>query len=196
MSGLLILVSGPSGVGKGTLVKRFVDEFPKVKFVLSHTTREIREGEQNGVSRYFVSDEKFKRMIDAGEFLEWAKVYDMEYYGTAEKSIVEPLNEGLVLIKEVDVQGLELLKKRITAENIFSVFVAPDDVENLRFRIEGRGHLPDEEVKRRLQEARLEIEKSNACDYVLVNKQGHFEEAYEEFRRVVLAETEKKGLHI
>ena len=154
--GRLIVISGPSGVGKGTVVQGLIARDPNVKLSVSATTRGIRPSETNGVQYYFVSRERFEQMIDESAFLEYA-VYANNYYGTPEAPVDRMLEEGFDVVLEIEVQGgLQIMEKRPDA---ISIFIAAPSFEALEARLRGRGDTADDLVLRRLRIAREEYRK-------------------------------------
>ena len=164
--GLLIVVSGPSGTGKGTVCGELLAKTPELAYSISATTRKPREGEVDGKNYYFLTREKFEQEIEAGDFLEYADVYG-NYYGTPLKRIEERLAEGQDILLEIDTQGaLNVMKK--CPEGIF-IFLLPPSMTELEHRIRGRGTETEESLKRRLGAARQEIALGRNYNYVVVN---------------------------
>ena len=164
--GLLIVVSGPSGTGKGTVCGELLARTPELAYSISATTRAPREGEVDGKNYYFLSREKFEQDIEAGDFLEYADVYG-NYYGTPLKKIKERLADGQDILLEIDTQGaLEVMKK--CPEGIF-IFLLPPSMTELERRIRGRGTETEESLERRLGAARQEIELGRKYKYAVVN---------------------------
>ena len=164
--GRLIVISGPSGVGKGTVVKTLMDRDPRVRLSVSATTRPMRPSETEGVQYHFVSHEEFERMIAADAFLEHAQ-YVGNRYGTPEKAVDEMLQQGFDVVLEIEVQGgLQVMKRRPDAITIF--IVAPS-FEELARRLRGRGDTDEEKVQMRLQQARMEYLVAPQYQYIVVN---------------------------
>lgn len=164
--GLLIVVSGPSGTGKGTVCGKLLAETPQLAYSISATTRQPREGEIDGQNYYFISREKFEEEIAAGGFLEYADVYG-NYYGTPLKKIEERLNAGQDILLEIDTQGaLNVMKK--CPDGIF-IFLLPPSMAELERRIRGRGSETPETLARRMGAAREEIAVGRKYTYVVVN---------------------------
>lgn len=164
--GKLIVISGPSGVGKGTLLKEFLHRNPKVKLSISATTRDPREGEQNAVNYYFVETFEFDYMIKSGGLLEWAK-YNQNYYGTPKKAVEDMLNEGFDVVLEIEVQGAKKIKE--LCKDASFIFIMPPSEEVLKQRLIHRHTESDEAVQRRLAIAIEEMECSVDYDYVIIN---------------------------
>lgn len=164
--GLLILISGPSGTGKGTVCDLLRKNHPEISYSISATTRQPRPGEQDGVNYYFYDKEKFRQMIDAGELLEWAEVYG-NYYGTPKQKVLDRLNAGEDILLEIDTQGALNVMKAVP-EGLF-IFLLPPSLEELANRLKGRGTETEESLQRRLGAAVDEIKIAHKYRYVVVN---------------------------
>ena len=164
---LILIVSGPSGSGKSTLVKKLL-ELPGTMFSISATTRPPRAGEKDGEWYHFVSDEEFQRMVERGEFLEHARVFGKHSYGTPKKWLDEARAQKRDLVLEIDVQGAEQVRKKLP-ESI-AIFIVPPSRRELEKRIRARGQDGEDEIKRRLERARLEMERYLDYDYVVINE--------------------------
>lgn len=164
--GRILIVSGPSGVGKGTIVREVMRANPSLQFSVSATTRAIRPGEVEGKSYYFVTKERFEEMIAAGELLEHAS-YAGNYYGTPLKPVEEALAGGISVVLEIEVQGaLQVMQRR---PDVISVFIAPPSFDELKRRLAGRGDTPPEVAARRLQVAVQECQVAKQYQYTVVN---------------------------
>lgn len=164
--GRLIVISGPSGVGKGTVVKALMARDPKVKLSVSATTREIRPGEIHGVHYYYISRQEFEQMIAEGRFLEYAK-YVSNYYGTPEEPVNKMLEQGFDVILEIEVQGgLQIMERRPDA---ISVFIVAPSFEVLAQRLRGRGDTAEDVILERLETAKREYRTARKYQYVIVN---------------------------
>ena len=165
--GLLIVLSGPSGVGKGTVRKAIFDsEENDFQYSISMTTRKQREGEVDGVDYYFRSREEFEAMIEAGEMLEYAE-YVGNYYGTPLTYVNQTLDEGKDVFLEIEVQGAKQVKDKVPA-GVF-IFLTPPDLAELKSRIIGRGTDEMSVIEERMAVAREEIEMMALYDYAVVN---------------------------
>lgn len=164
--GLLIIVSGPSGAGKGTICKELISRDDSILVSVSATTRKPRNGEVDGISYHFLSRERFEKMILEDGFLEHACVYD-NYYGTPKDFVVEQITQGKNVLLEIDIQGALQVKKKYP-EGIF-VFILPPSMKTLKSRIEGRGSETPESLNKRLSSAYSEIELIKNYDYFIVN---------------------------
>ncbi|WP_405102307.1 guanylate kinase [Oceanobacillus sp. FSL H7-0719] len=165
-SGILFILSGPSGVGKGTVRKKLFEEKTDLQYSISMTTRDMRPGEADGVDYFYRSKEDFEQMIENGQLLEYAK-YVNNYYGTPRAYVEETLANGKDVFLEIEVQGALQVKKNFP-QGVF-IFLFPPSLDELKNRIEGRGTESQELVLNRLKEARTEIEMMHAYDYVVVN---------------------------
>ena len=165
--GLLIILSGPSGVGKGVVCKALMERNPNLKLSVSATTRGKRPGEIDGVSYFFKTDEEFKRMIVNDEFLEYTSVYGSNYYGTPRTYVEEELAAGHDIILEIDVHGANQVKK--SCPFAIAVFLAPPSMSALKSRLIGRGTEEPEVVERRFGEALYELRQAEKYDYIVVN---------------------------
>lgn len=168
MTGRLIIISSPSGGGKGTLIKEVRGVLPELGFSVSHTTRPQRFGEEEGREYYFISKEDFQRRINGGDFLEYAEVHG-NLYGTSLVESEKVSSSGKDLIVEIDVQGaLQILEKR--PEQCVSIFILPPSFEVLEARLTARGTEGQEELKTRLKNAFNEVLQYTKFKYVIVNK--------------------------
>ena len=167
--GLLIVLSGPSGVGKGTVRKAiFEGDDNEFQYSVSMTTRPMREGEVDGVDYYFRTKEEFEAMIEAGEMLEYAE-YVGNYYGTPLTYVNQTLDEGKDVFLEIEVQGAQQVKEKVP-DGVF-IFLTPPDLAELKARIVGRGTDSPEVIEERMRVARQEIEMMALYDYAVVNDQ-------------------------
>ena len=163
--GLLVVVSGPSGAGKGTICQALLEKTP-LAYSVSATTRKPRAGEVDGESYYFLSVEAFKKMIEKDELLEWAKVYD-NYYGTPLKKVEEKLAAGEDILLEIDTQGAMKVREKFP-EGVY-IFILPPSLAELERRIRGRDTETEEVLQKRLAAAIDEIEAGKCYKYVVTN---------------------------
>lgn len=182
-AGMLIVVSGASGTGKGTVCKKILDEMPQLAYSISATTREPRPGEVDGKDYYFLTREKFLDWIDEGKFLEFANVYG-NFYGTPFNKIEERVNRGEDILLEIDVQGALNVKQKCP-DGIF-IFLLPPSLAELKRRIEGRGTETPESLKQRLNNAVAEIKIGLEYNYVVVN--DSVDNAVAQIKAVIAAE--------
>jgi guanylate kinase len=166
MTGSLFVVSGPSGTGKTTILRRVLDSRRDLGFSVSYTTRAKRPGEEEGKDYFFVSEEQFEARIRNGEFIEWARVHD-NLYGTSREYVDSRLDAGIDVVLDIDVQGaLNVQKERPKA---VYVFIAPPSYDELKNRLETRGTENAEQLRTRLRNARWELSKIYLFQYVVVN---------------------------
>lgn len=181
--GILFIISAPSGAGKTTLCKEVIDIFPDLRHSVSYTTRPARPGEVEGRDYHFVSVEEFKRMVDAGEFAEWAEVHG-NFYGTALKTLEGFRRSGVDVILDIDCQGARQLKERYRG-GVY-VFILPPSYQELRHRLNFRSADSAEVIERRIQGAAWEIKECRWYDYLIVN--DVFSRAVEELKSIIIAE--------
>jgi len=181
--GLLIVISAPSGTGKTTLCHMLLEEFPNMEFSISYTTRKPRPGELNGRDYFFVDRKTFERMIEEGDFLEWAEVYG-NLYGTSKSQVLKALKEGKDILLDIDTQGALQVKKNFPEAVL--IFILPPSLKELERRLKKRGTDDEETIKKRLQIAREEIRKALEYDYIVVN--DILEVAFERLRSIITAE--------
>ena len=162
----LIILTGPSGVGKGTVVREILAKDKNIWLSISATTREPREGEKEGENYYFLNQEKFKEMIDQNLFLEWAQ-FAGNYYGTPLSSVNAKIKKGLTVLLEIEVEGAKQIKEKFP--NSMSIFLLPPDKAELERRIRNRGTEKEEAIIKRLSRANYEISESNQFDFALIN---------------------------
>jgi guanylate kinase len=183
-TGKLFVVSAPSGAGKTTLLKRVMSALPGLVFSISHTTRQPRQGEQDGVDYHFVSQAQFLDMIDRELFLEYAEVHD-NFYGTSKDAIGLQLEDGLDVVLDIDVQGAAILRKKGQPEAAH-IFISPPDLSELERRLRGRGSESEESVKLRLINAATEIKSAAEYEYLIIN--DNVDEAANLLSSIILAE--------
>ena len=165
--GLLIVLSGPSGVGKGTVRKQiFDDPTTSYKYSISMTTRDKRDGEIDGVDYFFKTKEEFETLIQQAQFIEYAE-YVGNYYGTPVQYVKDTMEAGHDVFLEIEVEGAKQVRKKFP--DALFIFLAPPSLEHLRERLVGRGTESDEKIQKRVSEARKEVEMMNLYDYVVVN---------------------------
>jgi len=183
MSGKLIVISGPSGVGKSTVMRKLMEDCDNLRFSVSATTRPIRPGEVDGVNYYFVSKEQFEDMIQKEELLEYAN-YVGNYYGTPEKQLNEKLEAGYDILLDIEVQGA--MNVRARRQDAVLIFLLAPSFTELARRLNGRGDTPPDKIAQRLERARWEYSQAPNYDYFVVN--DSVEHAVEELRAIITAE--------
>ncbi|MBS4912701.1 MAG: guanylate kinase [Veillonella sp.] len=164
--GILIVLSGPSGAGKGTICSALRKEMPNLVYSVSMTTRAPRVGEEEGVSYFFRDKEEFQRLIEEDAFLEYAKVYD-NYYGTPKQHVMNLLSEGKSVILEIDIQGAMQVKERFS-EAVF-IYIVPPSLDILSTRLRDRGTDATDVINKRLSKASSELALAHRYDYIVVN---------------------------
>ncbi len=184
--GVLVVVSGPSGVGKTTLCKNIVARLPDTMFSVSYTTRKPRPGEREGVEYCFVDEARFQDLIREEAFVEWAEVYGHKY-GTPKQALVEALHKGINVLLEIDAQGAQQIMERVAGA--VYVFVAPPSLDALRNRLCRRDMDSREEIERRLHEASDEIANFKSYHYFVRNDE--LLQATKELESIILAEQVK-----
>lgn len=164
--GLLLVFSGPSGAGKGTICKALQNENPALRLSVSATTRSPRSGEVEGVHYFFLKKEDFRKMIEDGQLLEWAEVYG-NYYGTPLRYVRETLDGGNDIILEIDIQGAFQVKEKLPEAVL--IFIAPPSKSDLELRLLSRGADSPEEIEKRLECAAGEMKLASRYDYIIIN---------------------------
>ena len=170
MKGKIIILSGPSGCGKSTIIKRIMKQRPDLNlgFSVSATSRDPRPGETDGKEYYFISPEEFRKKIENDELVEWEEVYSGTYYGTLKSEVKRLVDNGHTVVLDVDVKGGMNIKK-IYGEKALSIFVLPPSIEILEERLRGRATETEENIRKRLDKAELEISLSPNYDMCIVN---------------------------
>ena len=166
MQGNIFVISAASGTGKTTLIARLLQHHSNIRVSVSHTTRAPRRGEENGKHYHFVSVPEFERMMEEGQFVEYAKVYG-NYYGTSTQSLESLTRQGVDVILEIDTQGAEQIRRLLP--QAYSIFIAPPSLATLEQRLRQRAADAPQVIAVRLAEARNEIEQARLFDYLVVN---------------------------
>lgn len=182
-TGKLFIISGPSGVGKGTIMNALLPIMDGLKLSISATTRPARSGEEDGREYYFVSDEEFERLIAEDRLLEWARVYSNRY-GTPRDFVLDTLEKGLDVILEIDIQGALKVKQKM-AHGIF-IFISPPRIEDLVERLHYRAQDSELSIQTRYEACRSEMEHMKYYDYVVIN--DIIEDAVDSVRSIIIAE--------
>jgi guanylate kinase len=180
MHGRLFVVAAPSGAGKTSLVKALMERQPQIRFSVSYTTRKPRAGEVDGRDYHFVTQERFAEMVERGEFLEHAQVFD-NYYGTGVEAVRTALGQGAQLLLEIDWQGARQVRARLPEAS--SIFILPPSRRALEERLRARSSDSEAVIQRRLRDARQDLERWSEFDYVVIN--DRFEQAVEELMAIV-----------
>ncbi|MBE9004958.1 guanylate kinase [Fortiea sp. LEGE XX443] len=179
-TGKLIVLTGPSGVGKGTLMRSLLQRHPQLYYSVSVTTRSPRPGEINGKNYYFINRSKFEQLVAQGEFLEWAE-FAGNYYGTPREAVLNQIQSGKLVVLEIELEGARQI--RASFPNALSIFILPPSFDELEKRIRGRGQDAEEAIARRLCRAKAEIEAADEFDLQIVN--DDFETAVEAIEAVL-----------
>ncbi len=179
MKGNLYIIAGCSGVGKGTLLKLFLEKNPQIKLSISATTRQPRVNEQDGVNYFFISKEEFQTAVKNNEFLEWAE-FSGNCYGTKKSFVEKTLNSGTDLILEIEVQGAKQVKEKMP--EAISIFIMPPSLDALEARLRGRQTESEEAIQKRLGEAARELEAGKNFDYKIIN--DNIEEALANMQKI------------
>ena len=186
-SGLLYVVSGPSGAGKTTLCKELIKLIPDLSFSISYTTRPPRRNDKSVKDYFFVTPEIFEKMIDKGEFAEWAEIYG-NLYGTTRSSIEKALDKGHDLIFDIDSQGAQQLKKKYPLA--ISIFLLPPSVAELERRLCNRKTDSQETIQKRINKARQEISQVEIYEYIVIN--SVLEETLHVLESIIVAEKHRR----
>ena len=184
----VFVITGPSGVGKGTLIRGLMERLPKLELSVSATTRAPRPGEQDGVDYHFLTREEFERRVDAGEFVEHAD-YAGRSYGTLRSELEQRVRAGAPVVLEIEVQGARQVRRSLP--EAVQVFIAPPSLDALRTRLIGRGTDDPEEVERRLRVAAEELTAQPEFAHVVVN--DRLQDALEQLTAVVADELDRRG---
>ncbi|MDD2740168.1 MAG: guanylate kinase [Methylomonas lenta] len=182
ITGKLYIISAPSGAGKTSLVKKLQTEMDQLVVSVSHTTRNMRNGESNGRDYFFVSVDTFQTMLEDQAFLEYAQVFD-NFYGTAQKTVEDNLAQGLDVILEIDWQGAQQIRKLLP--DSLSIFILPPSIEVLKQRLQNRGQDSDDIIARRMRDAVTEMGHYPEFDYLIVN--DDFDLAFNQLKSVITA---------
>lgn len=180
--GKLFVISGSSGVGKGTLLKMLLEKHPNLKLSISATTRNPRPGETDGINYFFTAKQDFLTAVENHEFLEWAE-FNGNYYGTKQAWVEKTLNNGENLILEIETKGAMQIKEKLP--EAITIFILPPSLEELEHRLRGRNTEDEEAIQNRLHEVRREVECSKNYDYKIVN--DDLEKALKELESVILS---------
>jgi guanylate kinase len=185
---LLVVISGPSGVGKDSILMRMRDIGFPFHFVVTATSRAQRPGERDGYDYHFVSKERFEEMIVRGELLEWAEVYG-HYKGIPKREVGQALQSGRDVILRIDVQGAATIK-RLAPDAVF-IFLAPGSFDELHNRLQWRRTESPDQMEQRLAMARREMDALDTFDYVVINREDHLDDAVGQIRNIMSAEKQR-----
>jgi len=185
--GILFIISSPSGGGKTTLTRKLAEGCDDLRISVSHTTRQKRNGEQDGREYCFIGLDRFKEMVDENAFAEYAIVHG-QFYGTSIESIEKARKGGCDLLLDIDVQGAAQLRAK--GLDYVSIFIIPPSMEELKRRLKARGTESDEEIEKRLKIAEIEMKHRGEYDYVIINRD--LETALNGLKQIIAAEREKR----
>ncbi|MBI3336180.1 guanylate kinase [Candidatus Peregrinibacteria bacterium] len=191
MKGKLVLIIGPSGVGKSVIFKSLKKKHPEFHFPRSATTRLRRQGETDAIY-HFVNDQEFEKIRAEGAFLECAKIHNGAWYGTLLKEILPAIEDGKTVVREVDVQGFESIRNHqkfsghSAPYKLQSIFILPENREQLIGRITHRAPISDDELKRRIKSMDSEMTYAKLCDVQILNKEGRLEESIRSVEKAIL----------
>lgn len=183
--GLLVVISGPAGVGKGTVIRYLIDNYDDYTYSVSATTRKPRPGETEGKSYFYITRDEFKDRIENGLMLEYAEYVD-NFYGTPRTFVEEKLNAGCNVILEIETRGALQVKERMP--EAVMIFVCPPSITELEHRLRGRATETEEVIAKRMTKARSELALAGKYDYVLVNNNNASEETAKQIQSIVFAE--------
>jgi len=181
----LFIISGLSGSGKDSVIEGLKKDGLDYSQVITTTTRARRENETEGNPYYFVTRDQFQKMLKQDEFFEWAEVYD-NYYGNSKQAVQEALAGDRPVILRIDPQGAKTVKEKLPQAMV--IFIVPPSLEVLEQRLKERGSETEETLKRRLTEAKKELETIDSWDYVVINEQGKLDEAVQKVKEIILSQ--------
>ncbi len=183
MPAQLYVISGPSGVGKSTLIQRVRESIQGLGYTISHTSRKPRSNEQNGKAYHFVDRDTFQKMINEKAFVEWAVVYD-DFYGTSYSELNKQLNQGLDIILDIDIQGAKNIKKEF--KNAVLIFIFPPSLDVLENRLRTRATDDQTVIKKRLEKSIKELKNGERYDYIIIN--NALDETVKKLESIILSE--------
>ncbi|WP_372627050.1 guanylate kinase [Arsukibacterium sp.] len=183
LSGNLFIVSAPSGAGKSSLINALLKNHSDMQVSVSHTTRQPRPGELDGIHYHFISVEQFKQRIAANEFLEWAEVFG-NFYGTSRSAIIANLRQGIDVFLDIDWQGARQIRQQ--APGTLGIFILPPSMAALQQRLVQRGQDSDEVIAKRMAQAQSEMQHADEYEYLIIN--DDFEQALRELNHIVLSQ--------
>ena len=186
IKGHVLIVMAPTGSGKGTLIKQALATFPDLYVTISCTTRKKRPNEVEGREYHFLTVEEFEQKKVAGEFLEWAS-FGVNQYGTLKSEILPRLEEGKIVIAEIEVQGVEQLHSLIPSEHITTVYIEAGGWETLKARALKRAPMSEEELQHRYERYLIEVESKDIADIIIDNTSDDFTSAKEDFCQIISA---------
>ncbi len=189
MNGKLFIIVGPSGSGKSSVLMEFKKKHPEYTYPLSATTRDMREGEKDGDIYHFYTKKQFKKGIKNDEFLEWAIVHQDNYYGLIKETLMNSLENGETVVREVDIQGFDSIREKIPVENLVTIFITVPNKQELVDRITTRAAISKDELDKRLESMHREFARARDCDYMVENKNGELEKTVEKVEEIIKNES-------
>jgi guanylate kinase len=180
MSSKTLIIIGPTAVGKSTLVERALRDYPQLEDIITFTTRTMRPGEREGQPYHFVSEERFRSLINEGHFVEWAVVHG-RLYGTPKDQILAASQRGKIALMDIDVQGAKKMMREF--KNVVTIFLLPPTIDSLRERFRKRGITDEADLEKRLANAQIEMAQAGDFDHVIVNRD--LDVAYAEIRKII-----------
>lgn len=191
MKGNVFIITSPSGGGKGTLIKRVLPKIENLKYSVSYTTRQIREGEVHGQHYFFIKDDEFEKLIEKEEFLEYAKVHG-NFYGTSKSQVEKETNDGNDIILEIDVQGAKLIQEKLS--HSIGIFILPPSYKILTERLIERNTEEEKDIFVRLNNAKKEVKEFQTFDYIVIN--DDLEKSTKGLESIFIAEKLKRDRQI
>ncbi len=185
MKGKLFIIVGPSGSGKSSVLHKLMEKKPEYLYPLSATTRPMREGEKDGDIYHFLTKEEFKKGIEEDKFLEWAIVHQDNYYGLIKGPIMQGLEEGKTIVREVDIQGFDSIREKFDKENLVTIFITVPNKEELIDRIVNRAAISEDELEKRKESMHREFNRARDCDYMVENIEGKLDETTEKVMEII-----------
>jgi guanylate kinase len=192
MSSRFILIIGPSGSGKGTLLEILKEKHPEIFFPISATTRKPRPNENNGETYYFLTKEDFLKKRKNNEFLEYAEVHGGNFYGTLKTPILQALTEGKIVVREIDYQGFLSISKIIPKKELQSIFILPPSLEILKERIKDRAPISAKELDARMESLKKEMHIAKQCDIQIHTIDNDIEGSYKIFEDAIFQKIKQK----
>lgn len=191
MKGKLFIIVGPSGSGKSSVLMEFKKRHPEYTYPLSATTRPMREGEKDGDIYHFYTKERFEEGLKNNEFIEWAVVHQDNYYGLIKETLIKSLENGEVIVREVDIQGFDSIREKIPKKNLVTIFITVPNKQELIDRIVNRAAISKDELNKRLESMHREFARARDCDYMVENKHGELEKTVEKVEEIIKNESAK-----
>jgi guanylate kinase len=190
MKGKLFIIVGPSGSGKSSVLHGLMKAHPEYIYPLSATTRQIREGEKDGDIYHFYTKKRFEEGVKNDEFLEYAVVHQDNYYGLLKKPVLDSLEKGEIVVREVDIQGFDSIREKIPKKNLVTLFITAPNKEELIERIVRRARISEDELSKREESMHREFGRARDCDYMVENINGELKKTVQKVIDIIKSETE------